>query len=128
MQKRVYEQVNKSKRALSLLLTLLIVFSMCVVGEISASAASFSAGQYVYLDVQEAKNWKDGNAKTKCFMYRYNNDSQSSYVDCIEMELVRGQQYLYRCFILGNDVNYLKFSRGVSLPLELPFIAETGTV
>ncbi|MEE1155374.1 MAG: fibro-slime domain-containing protein [Acutalibacteraceae bacterium] len=112
MQKRVYEQVNKSKRALSLLLTLLIVFSMCVVGEISASAASFSAGQYVYLDVQEAKNWKDGNAKTKCFMYRYNNDSQSSYVDCIEMELVRGQQYLYRCFILGNDVNYLKFSRG----------------
>ncbi|MEF2920220.1 MAG: fibro-slime domain-containing protein [Acutalibacteraceae bacterium] len=112
MSKKGYSNVNNCKRIISVFLTLILVFSMCIVGEITVSAASFTAGQYVYLDVQNATNWNSGNAVSTCFMYKYNHDQGDSYVDSIVMEKVRGKEYLYRCFILDNNINYLKFSRG----------------
>lgn len=99
------------KKSLSILLAFSMMISVCIISGFSVSGATgssvFSAGDYIYVSKVNASGIGI-NDKIKCHMYRSWPDSQSdSYIDSIYMQKISNDYY--RCFMLADDVKYLKF-------------------
>lgn len=108
------------KKSFSMVLALVMMLSVCAVSGISLSVSAatkagqngaiFGQGQYIYFNCKNATNWKDSGAVTKCLMYNQWPDN-SQPVDSIDMQQMSNDNNLYRCFMLANDVKYVKIQR-----------------
>lgn len=108
------------KKSFSMVLALVMMLSVCAVSGISLSVSAatkagqngaiFGQGQYIYFNCKNATNWKDAGAVTKCLMYNQWPDN-SQPVDSIDMQQMSNDNNLFRCFMLANDVKYVKIQR-----------------
>lgn len=108
------------KKSFSVVLSLVMMLSVCAVSGVSLSVSAatkagengaiFGQGQYIYFNCKNATNWKDAGAVTKCLMYnQWPNNGDP--VDSIDMQQMRNDSNLFRCFMLANDVKYIKIQR-----------------
>ena len=79
------------KRSLSVILVLMMVFSMTIVGTISSSAATIPNSTKLYFDVSNITWWLNDNAVTDVYFY---GTSGSTWE---EMELVSDESYVFEC-------------------------------
>lgn len=98
------------KKSFSVVISLVMMLSVCAVSGVSLSVSAatkagengaiFGQGQYIYFNCKNATNWKDAGAVTKCLMYnQWPNNGDP--VDSIDMQQMRNDSNLFRCFIFG---------------------------
>jgi fibro-slime domain-containing protein len=96
-------------RGLALVLATVLMLSVVTISGVSltVSAASgssyFSQGDYIYVSTVDVPSANFGTIK--CHMYSGFDDS--TYIDSIDMQQISDNYY--RCFMLADNVKYLKF-------------------
>lgn len=116
--KRTVKKVCRTlKKSMSLLLAFSMMISVCIISGFSVSGAStyFSSGKYIYVSTIDLANSNTSHSisKIKCHMYsgwpedKNDDGTDKYYVDSIEMQKISDNYY--RCFILADNIKYLKF-------------------